>query len=67
MFKTGDTVFMPARKNVFHAWDGTTTDEPRKGPFTVDRVYTCGKHTRLSAHGSGLTKIEAAIHLFEPA
>jgi len=64
-FKTGDLVYQKAAARVFNAYDNRWEARPRRGPFVVDNIYQCGQHIRLSAHGSGLTKIDADINSFE--
>lgn len=64
-FKSGDIVYQKAADRVFDALANHWTNQPRRGPLTVDKVYRCGQHWRLSAHGSGLTKIDAAVSAFE--
>ena len=65
--KTGDTVYLKATERSIFGDGRKPGPTPRKGPLTVDRVYQCGQHVRLSAHGDGLTKVDAATTAFELA
>ena len=61
--KQGDSVILEAARE-FCGWNGRFRDRPASGPLTVDRVYQCGEHVRISAHGAGLTSVDAAARCF---
>jgi hypothetical protein len=68
-FHIGQAVYLKAAENVLCGVTGRHFDQPRSGPYTVTRIYECGtaphSHVRLSAEGSGLSRVDAALSAFE--
>ena len=44
----GSLVYLKAAY-VFDACSNRMMFDPNKGPFTVERIYQCGEHTRVKA------------------